>query len=70
MPDTDAARSSYDDISYAKGASALRQLVDWLGWQAFLAGINDYFARYRFGSLRRLLADQLEDLRRSLTVQG
>ena len=25
--DTDAARSSYDDISYAKGAAALRQLV-------------------------------------------
>ncbi len=31
VPDTDAARSSYDDISYAKGAAALRQLVAWLG---------------------------------------
>ena len=50
VPDTDAARSAYDDISYAKGASALRQLVAWLGWPAFLAGINDYFARYRFAS--------------------
>jgi aminopeptidase N len=50
VPDTDAARSSYDDISYAKGASALRQLVAWIGWPSFLAGINDYFARYRFGS--------------------
>ncbi len=50
VPDTDAARSSYDDISYAKGASALRQLVAWLGRPAFLAGINDYIARYRFGS--------------------
>jgi aminopeptidase N len=50
VPDTDAARSSYDDISYAKGASALRQLVTWLGRPAFLAGINDYFARYRFAS--------------------
>jgi aminopeptidase N len=50
VPDTDAARSSYDDISYAKGASALRQLVAWIGRPAFLAGINDYFARYRFGS--------------------
>ncbi len=49
MPDTDAARGSYDDISYAKGASALRQLVAWLGWPVFLAGINDYFARYWFG---------------------
>jgi aminopeptidase N len=50
VQDTDAARSAYDDISYAKGASALRQLVAWLGWPAFLAGINDYFARYRFAS--------------------
>ena len=30
----------------------------WLGWPAFLAGINDYFARYRFGcaTLADLLA--------------
>ncbi|HEX5303493.1 MAG TPA: aminopeptidase N, partial [Streptosporangiaceae bacterium] len=50
VPDTDGALASYDDISYAKGAAALRQLVAWLGWPAFLAGVNDYFARYRFGS--------------------
>ena len=63
VPDTDAARSSYDDISYAKGASALRQLVAWLGWPAFLDGINDYFARYRFGSAT--LADLLDCLTRA-----
>ncbi len=63
VPDTDAARSSYDDISYAKGASALRQLVAWLGWPAFLAGINDYFARYRFGCAT--LADLLDCLSRA-----
>ena len=63
VPDTDAARSSYDDISYAKGASALRQLVAWLGWPAFLAGINDYFARYRFGSAT--LPDLLDCLTRA-----
>jgi aminopeptidase N len=50
VPDTDAARSSYDDISYAKGASALRQLVAWTGWPAFITGINDYLARHRFAS--------------------
>jgi len=60
VPDTDAARSGYDDISYAKGASALRQLVAWLGWPEFLAGINGYFARYRFGSAT--LADLLDCL--------
>ncbi len=50
VADTDAARSAYDDISYAKGASALRQLVTWLGRPVFLAGINDFLTRYRFGS--------------------
>ena len=55
--------ASYDDISYAKGAAALRQLVAWLGWPAFLAGINDYFARYRFGSAT--LADLLDCLSRA-----
>jgi aminopeptidase N len=63
VPDTDAARGGYDDISYAKGAAALRQLVAWLGWPAFLAGINDYFARYRFGSAT--LADLLDCLSRA-----
>ncbi len=63
VPDTDAARSAYDDISYAKGASALRQLVTWLGWPVFLAGINDYFTRYRFGTA--VLADLLDCLSRA-----
>jgi aminopeptidase N len=63
VPDTDAARSSYDDISYAKGASALRQLVAWTGWPAFIAGINDYLTRYRFGSAT--LDDLLDCLTRA-----
>lgn len=63
VPDTDAARSAYDDISYAKGASALRQLVAWTGWPAFIAGINDYLARYRFASAT--LDDLLDCLARS-----
>ncbi|MGD0064522.1 MAG: aminopeptidase N [Streptosporangiaceae bacterium] len=63
VPDTDAARSAYDDISYAKGASALRQLVTWLGWPAFLAGVNDFLTRYRFGSAD--LADLLDCLSRA-----
>jgi aminopeptidase N len=63
VPDTDAARSAYDDISYAKGASALRQLVTWLGRPAFLAGINEFLTRYRFGSAD--LADLLDCLSRA-----
>ncbi|MGH3151660.1 MAG: aminopeptidase N, partial [Streptosporangiaceae bacterium] len=63
VPDNDAALSSYDDISYAKGAAALRQLVAWTGWPAFMAGINDYLARYRFGSAT--LADLMACLGRA-----
>jgi aminopeptidase N len=63
VPDTDAARSSYDDISYAKGAAALRQLVAWTGWPAFITGINDYLARYRFASAT--LEDLLDCLSRA-----
>jgi aminopeptidase N len=50
VPDTDAALASYDAISYAKGASALRQLAARIGRPAFIAGINDYLTRYRLGS--------------------
>ncbi|MDT3399106.1 aminopeptidase N [Streptomyces sp. B1866] len=60
VPDTAAARLNFDGISYAKGASALRQLVAWLGRDAFLAGINEHFARHRFGNAA--LADFLDSL--------
>jgi aminopeptidase N len=63
VPDTDAAHSSYDLISYAKGASALRQVVAWIGWPAFAAGLNDYITRHRFGSAT--LADLLDCLGRA-----
>ncbi|MCF6521557.1 aminopeptidase N [Streptomyces sp. JJ36] len=62
VPDTAAARLNFDGISYAKGASALRQLVAWLGEKAFLAGINEHFARHRFGNAT--LADFLDSLGR------
>jgi aminopeptidase N len=55
--------SNFDGISYAKGASALRQLVSWLGEKDFLAGINDHFARHRFGNAT--LADFLDSLARA-----
>ncbi|MCP9208337.1 aminopeptidase N [Streptomyces cucumeris] len=60
VPDTAAARLNFDGISYAKGASALRQLVTWLGEKDFLAGINRHFARHRFGNAT--LADFLDSL--------
>ena len=50
VPDVDAALNNFDSISYAKGNSALQQLVTWLGDGDFLAGVNAYFARHRFGN--------------------
>ena len=50
VPDVDAALTNFDSISYAKGSSVLRQLVTWLGDDAFLAGVNDHLTRHRFGN--------------------
>jgi aminopeptidase N len=60
VPDTASALTNFDGISYAKGASALRQLVAWLGREDFLAGINEHFARHRFGNAT--LADFIDSL--------
>ncbi|MEX2619084.1 MAG: aminopeptidase N [Egibacteraceae bacterium] len=48
--DTDAVRTHFDGITYAKGASVLKQLVAWVGREAFLSGVRDYFARHAFGN--------------------
>ncbi|MFF8788279.1 aminopeptidase N [Streptomyces sp. NPDC015125] len=63
VPDTTSALTNFDGISYAKGASALRQLVAWMGEKDFLAGINDHFARHRFGNAT--LADFIDSLSRA-----
>ncbi|WP_180687498.1 aminopeptidase N [Streptomyces gossypiisoli] len=60
VPDTASALLNFDGISYAKGASALRQLVTWLGEKDFLAGINTHFTRHRFGNAT--LADFIDSL--------
>ncbi|WP_370411862.1 aminopeptidase N [Streptomyces fradiae] len=60
VPDTASALLNFDGISYAKGASALRQLVAWMGEDDFLAGINIHFKRHRFGNAT--LADFVDNL--------
>ncbi|MCW2863049.1 MAG: aminopeptidase [Actinoallomurus sp.] len=64
IDDTATARVSFDGISYAKGASVLRQLVAWLGEETFLTGVNAHFARHRFGNA------SLADLLDALTTTG
>ncbi|MEU6886150.1 aminopeptidase N [Streptomyces viridosporus] len=60
VEDTASALLNFDGISYAKGASALRQLVAWLGEKDFLAGINIHFQRHKFANAT--LADFIDSL--------
>ena len=63
MPDVESVHQNFDGITYAKGASVLRQLVAWVGQDAFLAGCRDYFARHAWSNTE--LADFLEALERA-----
>jgi aminopeptidase N len=47
-----AAMANFDGISYAKGASVLRQLTGYVGEENFFAGIRDYIAAHAYGSAR------------------
>ncbi|MCF8569479.1 aminopeptidase N [Gordonia sp. HY002] len=50
IPDIAAVEVNFDGITYAKGASVLKQLVAYVGLDPFLAGLRDYFAAHRFGN--------------------
>jgi aminopeptidase N len=63
MPDVESVHQNFDGITYAKGASVLRQLVAWVGQEEFLAGCRDYFARHAWGNTT--LSDFLGALERS-----
>jgi aminopeptidase N len=49
-PDARTALTEFDGISYAKGASVLRQLATHLGDDVFLAGLRDYIAEHAEGN--------------------
>lgn len=48
MEDLDAVRTNFDGISYAKGASALQQLVAHVGRDNFINGLRKYFAKHAY----------------------
>ena len=50
IDDVEAAQQNFDGITYAKGASALKQLMAYVGQDAFFAGAREYFARHAFGN--------------------
>ncbi|MFD7905792.1 aminopeptidase N [Kitasatospora sp. NPDC059747] len=55
--DLEAAKLNFDGITYAKGASVLKQLVAYAGSDAFFEGARRYFKRHAFGNTE--LADLL-----------
>jgi aminopeptidase N len=49
-PDALSALGNFDGISYAKGASVLRQLIAHIGDEAFLRGVTAYLGSHEYGN--------------------
>ena len=66
--DLEDVEVNFDGITYAKGASVLRQLVAWVGQEQFFAGVRAYFAKHAWGNteLRDLLVELEETSGRDL----
>ncbi len=63
IPDVAAVEVNFDGITYAKGASVLKQLVAYVGRDEFLAGVRRYFRKHEYGNTT--LADLLTPLSES-----
>ncbi|SPT49331.1 aminopeptidase N [Actinomadura madurae] len=50
IPDIRAVEVNFDGITYAKGASVLKQLVAYVGLDNFLEGVRRYFDRHAWGN--------------------
>ncbi|MVO84497.1 aminopeptidase N [Streptomyces sp. p1417] len=50
--DLDDVLVNFDGITYAKGASVLKQLVAYVGMDEFFNGVQAYFKRHAFGNTR------------------
>ncbi|MHA3684698.1 aminopeptidase N [Leucobacter sp. HY1908] len=55
---------NFDGITYAKGASVLKQLVAWVGREPFMRGVHDYFVKHQYSNT------ELPDLLQELTAQS
>jgi aminopeptidase N len=52
IKDLDDVLVNFDGITYAKGASVLKQLVAYVGMDEFFAGVQAYFKRHAWGNTR------------------
>ena len=67
--DLEDVQVNFDGITYAKGASVLKQLVAYVGQDEFFKGIASYFKKHQFGNtvLNDLLTELEQTSGRDLT---
>ena len=58
--DLEDVQVNFDGITYAKGASVLKQLVAWVGQEPFMRGVSAYFKKHAYKNTE--LADLLREL--------
>lgn len=58
--DLEDVQVNFDGITYAKGGSVLKQLVAWVGEEAFFAGVSNYFKKHAWDNTE--LQDLLDEL--------
>ncbi|MCQ1995230.1 aminopeptidase N [Arthrobacter sp. zg-Y1171] len=58
--DLEDVQVNFDGITYAKGASVLKQLVAWVGQDKFMAGVREYFGKHSWQNTE--LSDLLSEL--------
>lgn len=58
--DLEDVQVNFDGITYAKGASVLKQLVAWVGQEPFMRGVSSYFKKHAYQNTE--LADLLREL--------
>ncbi|WP_327297590.1 aminopeptidase N [Streptomyces sp. NBC_01197] len=63
ITDLDDVLVNFDGITYAKGASVLKQLVAYVGMDEFFRGVQAYFKEHAFGNTR--LSDLLGALEKT-----
>ena len=49
-PDIETAEQNFDGITYAKGASVLKQLQAYVGYEEFFAGVRKHFDNHAYGN--------------------
>ncbi len=67
--DLEDVQVNFDGITYAKGASVLKQLVAWVGKEPFLRGVASYFKKHQWQNteLNDLLVELERESGRELT---